>query len=164
MTQPQSKIEEDTITICAIPAHLLRVKAELPDGTRASVADRVSSFLWRACKHAHGQQSPQTLLDGIASGEDALLLALEDNKPLGCAVITKQVFPTGKSSVFIRVVSGDRFDDWRDKMVTEIERIAVDLECSSVITCGRLGWMRKHSDMVGYKPIHTTFEKQLQNP
>lgn len=107
-------------------------------------------------ERSEGEVSVHDLLEGIASKDRQVWIAIEDKEVLACALTQVQDNPKG--TVVIDFCSGKDRDKWRDKLVETIEQWAASLGSERVRIICRPGWTR---ELKNYRETHRVVERDI---
>ena len=98
------------------------------------------------------------LMDLMKSSEN-LWLAMDGGEVIGFC--TSAVVPYDEITLLqVRMLAGDRFDEWIDQMHDVLEDFARENGCGGMELIGRRGWVRK-LDRFGWNEAFTTVEKRF---
>ena len=76
------------------------------------------------------------------------------------AVTTIQQRPLHKV-LWVQFIAGRNMDVWLEDWIFAQEKFARDMECAAIEFSGRKGWNKVYKRHDGYKPVLTTFRKEL---
>ena len=126
-----------------------------PDQVMA-VWDRIEPLLRRVVKPQTGQtmdsvlyalQMTQTQLWVIGDFQAIVITSIEQ-RPL-------------HRVLWVQFCAGDYMDEWLDDWIAVQEEFARANDCAAVEFSGRKGWNKIHQKHRDYKPVLTTFRKEL---
>lgn len=76
-------------------------------------------------------------------------------------VVTHVVHRPLQNVLWVQFLAGDHMDDWLDDWITVQEEAARHYNCEAIEFQGRKGWNKIHEKHRDYKPVLTTFRREL---
>ena len=122
--------------------------------------EEVSPLLEKSIDTAHGRYAMDDILGEIVSFDQHLWVVFDDDRILA-ALTTRFVEYPGKRMLAGQFLGGERIMQWRDKMLTTLERWAKDSKCEGLEMTGRNGFERVLAPH-GLTPEYVVFEKMFK--
>lgn len=79
---------------------------------------------------------------------------------VGAAITQIESRPTQRV-LWLQFIAGDHMRDWLDDFIEFIEQYAQDNDCAAIEFSGRKGWNKIGERHPEYKPMWTTFRREL---
>ena len=99
------------------------------------------------------------LLFDLMNNDEILWLAMDRAEVIGFTTSSVVQYDDVKL-LQVRLLAGDRFDEWIDDMHERLERFARDNGCDGMELIGRRGWVRKLARF-GWREAFVTCEKRF---
>ena len=138
---------------------MMRVSLIHPDYV-SNCWEEVSPLLEKSIGTAHGRYTMDDILREIVNFEQHLWVVFDDGRILA-ALTTRFVEYPGKRMLAGQFLGGERIMQWRDEMLTTLERWAKDSKCEGLEMTGRNGFERVLAPH-GWTPEYVVFEKMFK--
>ena len=122
-----------------------------------AIWDRVEPLLARVVKPNTGYS-----LDSVLTAlqlADMQLWVVGDFKGV---VVTQIMVRPLHSVLWVQFIAGDHMKDWLGDWITVQEEFARHHGCAAIEFSGRKGWNKIHEQHREYKPVLTTFRRELE--
>jgi len=125
-----------------------------------AVKTAVLPYIDRAVRSSNGEQSTEGLFQNALNGNSLILTIEIHGELVGASVVSRQVFPSGKSILYVDTVGGEGLDLWAKQLIATYVNLAQVYKCQSVVGSGRSGWGRflLHH---GFSKTHITMELEV---
>lgn len=106
------------------------------------------------------RRTPAKFLKDLMDDRESLML-VQDNDGSIVGFMTTSVSEYDDTKMLqVRMLSGDRFDEWIDMAQNTLDQIAMDNDCDGMELIGRRGWIRKLARL-GWEEAYVTAEKRF---
>lgn len=128
----------------------------VPNDHVDAVWDKVKDYLDGAAQYTHGRYTVDDIYDCIKEYDYTLWIAFEEDK-IKAAVVTNFAHYPRKKYLVMTFCGGDQLEQWKDPMLTLLQRFAYDTQCDGIEATARLGWTKIFKSD-GHKPLWQTFQ------
>lgn len=121
-----------------------------------TVWESVKDYLDGAAQYTHGRYTIDDIYVCIKEYDYTLWIAFDEEK-IKAAVVTNFAHYPRKKYLVMTFCGGDQLDQWKDPMLTLLQRFAYDTQCDGIEATARLGWTKIFKSD-GHKPLWQTFQ------
>lgn len=122
----------------------------------------IEKFLKPVVEIASGETNLECMLWSIETGQNKIIGIFDDDKLICACMLTVIVYPTGKRTLQVPFLGGERIDEWLPQIWAMIKDICKNMGCSHIRVCGRAGWERKMKPIEpDFTKIYTTYETEV---
>jgi len=109
--------------------------------------------------HEHGALTPEEIYKSLHNEDWVLLIANHNNKII--AAQTCEIVEARHRVLNLVTTGGIKLELWQDEMIAALTAIAKQHHCKSILTRGRIGWL-KQLKRNGFKPLYFIAEKRVE--
>ncbi len=128
----------------------------VPSDAVVQVWPKVEPLLQRVVKPYTGYS-----LDSVLTGLQLGAMQLWVIGDFQGVVVTQLIQRPLHSVLWVQFLAGDYMNEWLDDWITVQEEFARAHECVAIEFSGRKGWNKIHEKHREYKPMLTTFRREL---
>lgn len=121
----------------------------------------VRDLLEPAVERSHGRWTMEYLLAALCTGQQNLWVAYDEEGYIRGVLTTQIVFYPGSKYLAVQFLGGTDFSEWKDGILSLVERYAGDCGCNGVETVARFGFWPFIKER-GYKRSYVTYELDLE--
>jgi hypothetical protein len=120
----------------------------------------VEAQLERAVIRSNGRWTMEVLFNVIATGQQQLWLAFDEDKNIDGVGTTEIVNYPNKKMLAIQFLGGDRFNDWVWEMLERFNKFAKETDCHGIEATARQGFW-KWLSQDDFKQSYVVYEKRI---
>jgi hypothetical protein len=110
----------------------------------------------RAAKYTYGRYTSDDIYDSVVEHNYQLWVAFDETGIKGAVVTNIGIYPKRKL-LTMAFCGGQDLKEWKDPMLSLLQRFAKDMGCDGIESTARAGWAKIFSND-GYKQHWVTFE------
>lgn len=122
--------------------------------------DKVAPLLNKAADYTYGRYDIDDIYTSITDYDHILWVALKEGKIVGAVVTNTVVYPKRKV-LCMSFCGGEGLKDWKQEMLSLLQRYARDTGCDAIEATARRGWAKVFEND-GYKGHWVTFELPVE--
>lgn len=123
---------------------------------------QVADYISDAISYSNGEKDIQHVYDELMNGDSNLVIIYFEQTIYGAAILSKRIFDTGKSALFVSLLGGINMNEWIEDAHFVANKIAKDLCCDSIYCVGRQGW-EKALKGIGYDKAYTILSIEVNH-
>jgi len=117
---------------------------------------QIEPFMERAAKYTYGRYTSDDIYDSVVEHNYQLWVAFDETGIKGAVVTNIGIYPKRKL-LTMAFCGGQDLKEWKDPMLSLLQRFAKDMGCDGIESTARAGWAKIFSND-GYKQHWVTFE------
>jgi hypothetical protein len=117
---------------------------------------QIEPFMERAAKYTYGRYTSDDIYDSVVEHNYQLWVAFDETGIKGAVVTNIGIYPKRKL-LTMAFCGGQDLKEWKDPMLSLLQRFAKDMGCDGIESTARAGWAKVFSND-GYKQHWVTFE------
>jgi hypothetical protein len=117
---------------------------------------QIEPFMKRAAKYTYGRYTSDDIYDSVVEHNYQLWVAFDATGIKGAVVTNIGIYPKRKL-LTMAFCGGRDLKEWKDPMLSLLQRFAKDMGCDGIESTARAGWAKVFSND-GYKQHWVTFE------
>ena len=133
------------IEVSLVPVHLIN-----------TCWAKVEPFMAKAAKYTYGRFTSDDIYDSVTEHDYQLWVAFDGETIKGAVVTNVMVYPKRKL-LCMSFCGGYDLKEWKEPMLSLLQRYAKDMGCDSIEAFGRPGWANVFKND-GYQNKWITFE------
>jgi hypothetical protein len=118
--------------------------------------EQIKPFMEKAAKYTHGRYTSDDIYDSVVEHDYQLWVAFDETGIKG-AVVTNMVIYPKRKLLCMAFCGGHDLKEWKDPMLSLLQRFAKDMGCDGIEATARAGWAKIFTND-GYKQHWVTFE------
>jgi hypothetical protein len=118
--------------------------------------EQIKPFMEKAAKYTHDRYTSDDIYDSVVEHDYQLWVAFDETGIKG-AVVTNMVIYPKRKLLCMAFCGGRDLKEWKDQMLSLLQRYAKDMGCDGIEATARAGWAKIFIND-GYKQHWVTFE------